>query len=318
MAEDKVSQNTNFDLYEIQKFQVLLSLYKPDYMYLTKQLDSILHQVGVLITLSIRLDGPDPETETFLEEYFEVNKSKYRVLSGDNIGACGSYMELLMNADSESNVVFADQDDLWSPYRLIGLSPELTNPYPILAVSSMASIDSSILEITDESVITKIPNPKFVSFENALVENVIQGARMVINPSAVKFLQDNMPDYSCLVMHDAWIYLVLSTYGKIVFSSEVSFYYRQHSSNHIGLSAAKFSNRLKRFLISRNKQRYLMAREFSLVFHNSPEVEKASLFSTLPEASLQSKFTILRCLKLQRQKRVDLVCFYFSAFLSKG
>jgi hypothetical protein len=182
----------------------------------------------------------------------------------------------------------------------------------------MAAIDSRILELGDISLHRVVKNPRFVAFENALVENVIQGARMVLNPSAVKLLQENKPDTSRLVMHDAWVYLVMSAFGSIIFNQRTTFFYRQHANNLIGLSSNKFLRRLNRFLTSRNKQRYKMAFEFSRIFSNFPEAEKARLFADIPNVSLRRKISILRDIKLLRQRKADLVMYFISCIFTKS
>jgi hypothetical protein len=69
---------------------------------------------------------------------------------------------------------------------------------------------------------------------------------MTLNRRATDLIKSNLPNPENVVMHDAWIYLVLSSYGCIREVKYVLFLYRQHEGNLIGLRSSCFINRIKR------------------------------------------------------------------------
>src|SRR5699024_5497942 len=79
----------------------------------------------------------------------------------------------------------------------------------------------SRLKIVDEQLrllkYSLIPR-RGVSFENSLIQNVATGCTMVLNQKAVQVLQKEFPKHA--VMHDWWIYQVISAVGKVVYDKE--------------------------------------------------------------------------------------------------
>ena len=77
---------------------VLMSTYNGE-KYLREQLDSILHQVDVNISVLIRDDGSNDDTLKIINEY--KNKfSNISLIQGRNLGPCQSFFELLYNQEN--------------------------------------------------------------------------------------------------------------------------------------------------------------------------------------------------------------------------
>ena len=82
-------------------------------MYLKEQLDSILNQEQVDLTLLIRDDGSTDGTVNILKEYENLH-GNIKWYSGTNLGCGKSFFQLVLDAPESDYYAFADQDDVWT------------------------------------------------------------------------------------------------------------------------------------------------------------------------------------------------------------
>lgn len=299
-------------------FKVLLSIYKPNLDFLVVQLNSIEEQIDVEIELIIRIDGLDQDLKEWLRRYLSKLNMQYKILMGERIGACASYFELLDYLQDYDYVAFADQDDYWARTKLISSILTFENNVPTLSVVGMKDfiVNEQISEILKSNYSLQL-NKSVASFNNSLIENIFQGARMTLNRSATDLIKLNLPNPKNVVMHDAWIYLVLSSYGCIREVETVLFLYRQHEGNLIGLRSSSFINRVKRLWSNTNDQRMIMAKEFAYRFPNSHHAKSAKTYSEALFYPKWKRMSLLFNLRLKRSKRRDLVFFYVLLFLRR-
>lgn len=302
----------------LPNFKILLSLYNPRLDFLKIQLDSINKQIDVDIELIVRIDGFDYLLLDWLEGYLKEIELKFTILTGERIGACASFFELLKHVHSYEYVAFADQDDYWANSKLRSTVDLDKDILPTLSIAGMKDFRhndeiSSILQSRKESYKT----PKARLFKNALIENVFQGARMTLNKSATDLIKFNLPDTDKIVMHDAWIYLVISAFGNVREINETSFLYRQHEMNLIGLKSNRFLNRVKRIFSKNSDRRMSMAKEFAIRFPDTEYARTAEIYSSILSLSRFQRLRILSTLKLNRSKKSELFLFFVIIFLRK-
>lgn len=207
------------------KIAVLLSSYNGS-QFIREQLDSILRQVGVDISLFIRDDGSDDETATILMEYANVYMN-IEVELGQNIGVFNSFLSLLQKADGHFDYfAFADQDDIWKEEKILTAIKQL---------KSFKNIQPAMyygrLEFTDEflNILGFSKIPRHTGFHNALVQNQATGCTIVLNRKARDIICSNVPKWA--LMHDWWCYLVVSAFGKVIYDEIPMIYYRKHGKN---------------------------------------------------------------------------------------
>lgn len=214
-----------------RKVQVLLSAYNGE-KYIRLQIESILRQKNVQVLLLIRDDGSTDGTVRILRQY-EQKYSNISVQTGSRRGAPGSFFALLKMADLSCDYyAFADQDDVWHPEKLMRACARLDREckdMPLLYAGNVicASYDLKKREPFSYHIRRK------PSFGNALVENICMGCTQVFNRRLLLLARDHLPEGN--IMHDWWMYLTASYFGKTIYDSHAYILYRQHGDNQVGM-----------------------------------------------------------------------------------
>lgn len=102
------------------KCLVLLAAYN-GMQWISEQVDSILKQSGVSVTLLISVDRSTDGTEEWVSQLATVNPNVGHLQHGETFGgAARNFFRLINEAplDSFDYFAFADQDDIWSPEKL--------------------------------------------------------------------------------------------------------------------------------------------------------------------------------------------------------
>ncbi|EGL16410.1 hypothetical protein HMPREF9413_1693 [Paenibacillus sp. HGF7] len=151
-----------------------------------------------------------------------------------------SFNRLLEVALENKNIkyfMFADQDDIWLVDKIeISLSTlkkeeENSGQLPLLVHTDLTVVDQKLEVIGLSFFEYQKLNPKKVMFNNLLMQNVITGCTVIINRELAKVC---FPISSSAIMHDWWIGLTASVFGKVVYLNRTTILYRQHSGNSIG------------------------------------------------------------------------------------
>ncbi|MGX7030431.1 glycosyltransferase family 2 protein [Vagococcus zengguangii] len=209
----------------MKKVLVMMSTYNGE-KYIQEQINSILQQNKVDITLLIRDDGSKDETISIINE-FQKEYVNVLFLQGENLGPANSFIKLLNDASDDFDYyAFSDQDDVWKSDKISRAISLLEKDIPSLYCSSV-TIANDKLEPLYTTKITEF------SATELMLRNNVQGCTMVMNGSMKKKINEYIPKY--LEMHDSWI-LRVATFinAKIVFDEYSGIYYRQHENNVIG------------------------------------------------------------------------------------
>lgn len=230
------------------KIVVMLSTYNGS-DFITQQLDSINKQVSVSVKLIIRDDGSTDDTYSKLETFKKNNDSINIILiKGTNIGYVKSFYYLakfaLDNYPDIQYFSFADQDDVWLPDKLItavnSIHDEDHNK-PILYCSNTLLTDQYLNPIG----LFRLASPE-ISAQNCLIQNIVTGCTSVFNRKAAQLYVDHQ--IKNIVVHDQYLYILCTLFGKTIYDEESHMLYRQHGRNQIGKP-----NVFKRFLTSFKK-----------------------------------------------------------------
>lgn len=289
---------------------VLISTFNGS-QYINEQIQSILNQKNIQASILVRDDGSSDNTVDILREY--EGHGDLVLLPGDgNIGVARSFFELLKNSPAEADYIsFCDQDDVWYDSKLtwaIDRIEAVDDGEPVLYFSKQEIVDEQL------NVMGYSKTPRELGFGNALFECVTPGCTVVINKSARDLLLSNLPE-SLHMMHDWWMYLVISCFGRIVYDPRPTMKYRQHANNVVGSSTSIFGlfvMRWQRFRSSRRPMGFMaaprqQALEFQKTFKSQIPRDKRLVLERLVDGK---EFFFLRlCLafsrSIWRQRLVD-------------
>ena len=164
---------------------VLVSTYNGQ-KYLSKQLDSLISQVGVDMKIIVRDDGSSDGTRQILRNYAQTY-SNIQLLFEDNCGAEESFNKLCqysLQQDLTDYYAFCDQDDVWDNDKLsiaIQSLEKFDHLVPNLYFSNLRMVDDTLSYIRD------FYNEKEVDIDNklSLVQIFTYGCTCVFNQSAL-------------------------------------------------------------------------------------------------------------------------------------
>jgi len=250
--------------------EILLSTFQSE-TYLEEQINSILAQTCTDWKLLVRDDGSSDNTINILNEFKKKYPTKIDLLSikNEHVGVIKSF-EHLLNYSQAEYIMFCDHDDIWLPEKIEVsirkmIEMEKSNPKtPILVHTDLTVVNSQAKIIHPSFWEFSKLNPKLLSNFNYLgVCNGITGCTSIINFKAKELC---LPFSNHILMHDSWIALCVSKYGKIGYISKPTILYRQHELNQIGAREVKSAfeylqikiTNLKQVLKENNKQLILL------------------------------------------------------------
>ena len=227
----------------MNKIQVLLSTYNGE-KYIKEQIESILKQEKVEVSLLIRDDGSSDKTIEIVQELAKTNQN-ITIYEGQNIGPARSFMDLINNSGDFNYFAFADQDDVWKPQKLISAINKIEQ------AQKKTQEQESALEVVDENLNTieiKKVSGNFC-FEGEMVKNFATGCTQVFNKAMRDKIKKYHPTY--LIMHDSWITRVCYAIGGNVIIDENTYIkYRQHTNNVLGYKDEGLQKLKKQFKIA--------------------------------------------------------------------
>lgn len=218
---------------------VMMSTYNGE-KYVAEQIDSILAQQHVDITLAIRDDGSSDTTLDILNDY-AAKHSNITVSSGENLGYAASFWSLLLQADTKYNYyAFADQDDLWDANKIAAAI------FAVKKVDNPVTLYTSALRVVDEDLneqyINTFPRLK-PTLGSAITRPRLSGCTMVLTNELLRLCQTidiREEDGKCLA-HDVAVYLsTLACGGKVIFSKRSYIRLRRHAKTVTGHGKSVF------------------------------------------------------------------------------
>ena len=230
---------------------ILLSTYNGS-RFVKQQLESLFAQSYSQVEIIIRDDGSKGNTLDILRDY------NVKLLpSTTNLGSKHSFVALLNYAMKNSTAdyfMFCDQDDVWYANKVEKTLAKMKFMQARYGptIPLLVHID---LEVVDESLKTIAPSmwkyehilPNKNAFSRLLIQNIITGSTVMINRALAERCLTIPND---AIMHDWWLGLVASQFGKIGFIAKPTIKYRQDSNNSIG--AKKHFNLHYLFRLLRN------------------------------------------------------------------
>ena len=211
--------------------------------YVRPQVQSILSQAGVDVTLHVSDDGSTDGTRELVQEW-AAQEPRIRLLPrAARFGsAAPNFYHLLLSVDPAryDAIAFADQDDVWFEWKLehhLGLAKE----------HGVGGVSSSVLAFWPDGRERAVEKAGQMRRFDHLFQGPGPGCTFLITPALAEVVRAclSRPDLgaSSFVFHDWLIYAIARSCGFGWHISErPSLRYRQHGSNewgaNVGMSAA--------------------------------------------------------------------------------
>lgn len=223
----------------MESVQILLATYNGA-RYLPEQLASLQRQTYQDFTLLVSDDGSTDETPALLQEL--AAKWPGRVAFAAHAPAFGNARDnffWLMEQSRADYVLFCDQDDVWNPDKvektLAGLRQlEQGNPaVPVLFFTDQTPVDAELQPIAPSLMRMQQQDASQTDYRRLLFQNIVTGCAAGANRAAIQ-LALKCQNRQDVIMHDWWLGLVVSRFGKIGYLDESTMLYRQHGGNSVG------------------------------------------------------------------------------------
>lgn len=269
---------------------VLLAAYN-GIEWIEEQVDSILAQKNVDITLFISVDLSTDGTDVWVSNLANKNENIKFLAYGERFGGAGAnFYRLLRDVDLEGfdYVSFSDQDDIW-------LEGKLERACSFISAKSCDVYSSDVIAFWDDGKQQLIKKSYSQKKYDHFFEAAGPGCTYVFNaPSANKFqsfVKNKKELVDNISLHDWLAYAFCRENGFVWFiDSQPMMLYRQHNNNQVGINEG-FKAYKKRFLLIRSHW-----------YRNQVE-NIASLVSQSPLRIDRYFFRLAHALKFRRRLR---------------
>lgn len=223
----------------LPKVDILLAVYNGE-KHLDELINSLINQDYPNFHIYVRDNHSTDRTVEILKIWQQRYPSKLTLyLSDKNDGIIRNFANLMEKSNS-SYVMFCDADDIWF-YDKVSYSILKMKELETIYGSSFPLLLHTDLIVTDENLNMIAPSfwklsklntsEKCQELSRLLVQNHVTGCTMLMNRALINLC---LPIPLECVMHDWWIALVASCYGKIQTLSSPTLLYRQHGLNDTG------------------------------------------------------------------------------------
>lgn len=217
---------------------VLLAAYN-GLNYVEEQIDSILNQKEVSLTIFVSIDLSSDGTDIWFKER-ALKEPRIIVLPyGERFGgAAKNFFHLIQEVDFSSYdyVSFSDQDDIWLPTKL-------SNAINALTTHSFDAYSSNVIAFWPDGRKKLINKAQPQKRWDYLFEAAGPGCTYVMNTSFMKALKENIIDgwnkgLQDVQLHDWYSYAFARANNyKWFIDPEPSLLYRQHQNNQVGVNS---------------------------------------------------------------------------------
>lgn len=301
---------------------ILMAVYNGE-AYLPAQLKSFTAQTHDNWQLLASDDGSRDRSSEILQKFAE--SYPVTLLKGPRQGAGENFMNLLRQSKVFSSdpcwIAFADQDDVWLPDRLERGQQSLAELDP-----EQPALFCSRTWVTDVTLTSRSLSPartRTAGFKNALVQNIAAGNTILLNPAASRLAQAAACEAGQVVMHDWWLYQIISgAGGTVIHDDQPTLLYRQHDANEVGANGGWRArlHRIRRLLqgdFSEWSDTNIAALRASA--HRLTPANQATLesFAALRQEPLLSRLKEFRQLGLYRQTRASTLALWLALCLGR-
>ena len=296
------------------KIHILLSTYNGE-QFLAEQIQSIQNQTVQDWKLLIRDDGSRDRTREIIQEFVAQDSRIHWINENEskNLGVIKSFHNLAQVEEADV-YFFSDQDDVWLPQKL-ELSLAEARKYPAempLMVYMDLTVVNQDLEVLSNSMIRSQSGHANTELVQELTENTVTGGVAMVNHALIQ-LWNQTED---ILMHDWYLALLATAFGKLVYIDQPGELYRQHEHNVLG--ARTWSKRIKKWLrpsllfrmywdlIKKSQQQAAFLLDMPL---SAEKRELVAAYVTILDQPMHERWRILRQYGLRKNKAFHTLVF---------
>jgi len=276
--------------------------------WLTEQLDTILAQTGVTVTVFVSVDSSIDGTEDWVDARSQADSRIVVLPHGRHFGgAAPNFFRILCDIDLSKfdYVSFADQDDIWQQDKLI-------HHVKLMRQNNVDGVSSNVIAFWPTGKTKLIDKSQPQREFDFLFESAGPGCTFLMTPWLInevkKLLVDPSSVANQVASHDWLIYAVCRASGRRwLIDSTPSMQYRQHGKNVMGANSglkAKVA-RLKR--ISNNWYLWEVLKILEVSCSLSSNTQLQNLKNNMAKLGLRSRFNLLRIVPQARRRFYDRV-----------
>jgi glycosyltransferase involved in cell wall biosynthesis len=259
--------------------------------YILEQLDSILNQTYKPIEIIIVDDCSSDNTVQIIQEY----QQKYSLIklycNSFNLGIVKSFNRALSLCGGDY-VALSDQDDIWFPNKIEELINNIGDN--LLIHSDSILIDNSMNIISPSHFLSAKKFKDKSHFIDYLISNNVTGCTVMVSKQLLTLA---LPIPENFYIHDHYLALIASFYGKLKFLDKPLLYYRQHSQNTIGAYRTNFEEFLLACKVKAESYNVLLSTN---VFKGNTLIELLRDYRlSIYLGKWKSKFSILKIFTLK-------------------
>ena len=240
---------------ENPKIAILLATHNgmPD---LSVQLESYVTQTLKPVRVMVSDDGSADVTRAIVTDFARAHPELGVILlAGPCRGAAANFLSLLAQVQNDIEIAaLSDQDDVWLPEKLargVAALQAAAADRPALYCGRTWECDEDLSNRRLSRRSGRRP-----SFAHALVQNIAGGNTMMLNRAAIHLLRSVSAARPRVVVHDWWIYQMITGAGGVVLFDEVpQVLYRQHDGNMIGANSGFAAQRRRLVMMLKGRLR---------------------------------------------------------------
>ena len=287
------------------RIAVLMATYN-GLQWIQEQLDSILMQENVDITLYISDDGSSDGTDYFLLAHSHADPRVVILPKKASTGATGQNFYRLIrevNTSSFDYVAFADQDDIWHKDKLI-------NHIKLLSQYQADAVSSNVIAFwpdSTERLIVKSQPQRSLDF---IFESAGPGCSFLMTPWLIAMVREQLIDINSqaryVELHDWLTYAICRAHGASwIIDSRPSLRYRQHHKNVIGANIGLKSKFIRLIKLHDGRFRAEVEKIAQVCTLISKDLALQHVYRLVKYRSVVSNFRLLGFVGAARRSFVD-------------
>lgn len=288
---------------------------------LQEQLDSICAQTLKPALILISDDGSTDETLEISQRFSDQNPQlSVQLMAGPCRGVARNFLNMLGHVPDHIDMVsLSDQDDIWFPEKLAHGVAMLQGQKEV-ALYCGRTLEWNPEQ--DDRQLSRLP-VRPPGFCHAIVQNIAGGNTMILNRAALDLVQAASQEARKIVMHDWWLYQIVTAVGGTVFyDPEPMMLYRQHPENLIGANRGFVSKATRlRLMLSGRFRRWgtinisaLTASKHRMTDENANHLEA---FSKGRNGPVLTRLGMIRDNGFYRQGQIGQLSLYLAALLRR-